>query len=198
MSFKISAKTRVATTKKDNNIERHKGNILGVLYFSAKGDGAIKISINGKEFQNFLSSLKENSLGITEFILDLDGSDHRVIVKGIQYGIVTYPTEILHLDFMVINDDSVVNVKVPVCLNNNLSGECPGTQQGGFVRKNIRRIGVRGKWSDIPASFIADMKLCDIGDSVYAKDVLKDHKVKLSSIAEDEAIATVDKRKGQS
>lgn len=197
MSFCIKAEIREQLSKGSTNKLRHSGSIPAVMYFSGEGKGSINLSVPFKEFTSFLSSVKEGGLGVEELILDLNGVSYRVLVKGIQYGVVSYPVDIMHLDFMVIKDDSKVIVKVPVVLKNHLSGECKGLQAGGVVRKNIRQVALRGTWSSMPKFIFADMKDCNVGDSVYAGKALEGLDAVLHSIPDHEVLATVDKKRGK-
>ncbi|MCK5787539.1 MAG: 50S ribosomal protein L25 [Chlamydiia bacterium] len=192
LSLKIESRN---DSKMNTNQLRRSGFIPAIMYYAEKGTVGTKVSVPSKEFISILNSINENSLGSSVIEVILDDSKYNVVVKGIQHGLVTYPVDVRHLDLMIVEDDSNVKVRVPVVLKNDLPGECIGLQAGGVVRKNIKTVILAGKLKEIPKSIIADVKDCNIGDSIFVGECIKEFNVKLVTIPKHEAIATVDKKR---
>ncbi len=159
--MKLKIKTRLAETKKEINTIRREGNIPAVLY--AKNQPNRLIEISGAEFHTHLRKLPEGSLPNKVFVLeDEKGNTFKTLVKDIQYHVTTY--DILHLDFMQLSEDALVNVKVPIRFKG--VADCVGVKLGGVIRQVMRHLRVRCLPKDIPNEFYLDVTKLSMNQSM--------------------------------
>lgn len=153
--MKLTAAKRKGKTKGETNKIRREGDIPAILYGNKIENQ--NVSVNGSEYRAILRSVKQGGLSTTMFELELDGKKLKAIVKHVQYHPTTY--EILHLDFLLLDDHKEVNIKVPIRFTGK--DACAGVKQGGVLRQVIRNVKVRCLPKKIPVEFFLDVK--DIG-----------------------------------
>lgn len=155
--MKLKTKERAALTKSESNKLRREGFIPAVLY--VRGKEGETLAVSSAEFGAHLRGLKSGHLPTTIFTLvDEKGKERRVLVKDIQYDIISYAVK--HLDFEELIDDCKINVKVPIeCVG---TAECAGIKLGGVLRQVIRHIRIRCLPKDMPSYFelnVSDLAL---------------------------------------
>ncbi|MCH9613211.1 MAG: 50S ribosomal protein L25 [Chlamydiia bacterium] len=181
--MKLKTEKRSHDRKGELTDIRLKGDVPAVIYKA--GGSSETITVDGPAFRKALSTMQDGHLPTTVF--DLGGK--KALVKEIQYHPSTY--KILHVDFMELSDDRVVDVNVPVvCIN---QADCAGIKLGGFLRKVKRHVRVRCKPKDLPKAFSLDVKDMSIGDSLRAKHLDVNKNVELL-VAEENVLAVVAKR----
>ena len=160
--MKMNLKSR---EKGNNNLIRHQGKVLVNLY--GKGTENQMCVCEKAEFEKILSSHVEGELATTVFDVTLDGNQKQAILKEIQYDRITYNVQ--HLDLMMVEDDTVVTVKVPV----HCTGEdrCEGVKQGGILKRIKRDIRIKGALKNIPKHFSIDVASLEMGGLIAVKDV---------------------------
>ena len=99
--------------------------------------------------------------------LDLDGTVHKCIVKDIQWHPVT--DEILHIDFLAIQEGRKVNVEIPV----KFKGVSPGVKSGGKLMQTMRKVKVKLDPKDLVDELFIDISDLALGASVRVKDIEK-------------------------
>ncbi|NGX38758.1 MAG: 50S ribosomal protein L25 [Chlamydiae bacterium] len=185
--MKLSAKTRVSTTKGVVKQSRREKNIPAVIY--SPGSPAQSIEVNGVEFDAVMRNMKQGRLATTIFTLDLDGKPVKAIVKDIQYNLTNY--QVIHLDFEELKDDTPVKVKVPVeCVG---EAECVGIKLGGVMRQVIRQVKVKCLPKDIPAEFELDIQELKMKQVKRLSDIVMPKGVKPIA-ATDEVVVVIAKR----
>jgi large subunit ribosomal protein L25 len=150
--MKFIATMRDTAKKKNAKRMRRSGQIPAVLY--SKGKPTESISIETKEFETLLRQIKQGHLATTIVTLEFGKVQKKAIVKDIQYAPTTY--QIQHMDFEELQDDVVVNIKVPITPTGVM--ECVGIKLGGFLRQVIRAVKVRCLPKDIPGHFEVDIR----------------------------------------
>jgi large subunit ribosomal protein L25 len=126
--------------------------------------GAISLA----EFEAAMRSIQPGFLTTTVFaIKDQSGRERKALVKEIQYQPTTY--EILHIDFMELEEGRKVDVKVPVEFVN--ATECIGVKLGGQLRHIMRHVKVRCVPANIPSNFSVDVKDLGIRQSKRIRDI---------------------------
>ena len=126
--MKLQTTKRTATKKSEANQLRREGWIPAVLYMKEKNGETL--SVNAKDFGGFLRNIKSGHLPTTTFTLvDEQGKERRVLVKEIQYDIITYA--VIHLDFEELTDHKI-NVKVPIECTGQV--DCVGVKLGGSAK----------------------------------------------------------------
>ncbi len=162
--MKLTLSKREGKTQSELTQMRHRGDIPGIIYVR-KGAGE-KVVIHGVDFATALRQLKKGHLPTTVFNIDWEGKQKKVIVKEIQYDPITYA--IRHLDFLPLEDNVPVDVKVPVTCTGE--ADCIGIKLGGFLRYLKRHIKVRCFPADIPRKFEIDIRNMEIGHSKRLRD----------------------------
>ncbi len=157
----IKAKIRKKTTKGDLNTLRKSGWVPGVLYGLNKDSATIQLP--EKAFQ---ASLKKDKIVNKIIELDIDGTSEQVILKEI----VRHPikTNITHIDFLRVNEENHVIVKVPIV--------CTGVpigvkNQGGQFSIMKKFVKVKCRAQDIPEAFERDVTGLSMDTVIYARDI---------------------------
>ncbi|MFQ5566579.1 MAG: 50S ribosomal protein L25, partial [Paracoccaceae bacterium] len=107
----IEATLREGVGKGAARAARRDGNIPGVVY----GGGKAPVSIN-IEHKVLLKALKAGKFLTTMFNLKVDGSDNRVICRGVQRDVVKDLP--IHADFLRLSESSRINLMIPVEFEN--------------------------------------------------------------------------------
>jgi large subunit ribosomal protein L25 len=158
--MKLKIKTRLARTKKETNDIRRNGDIPAVLYAKSQSNRLIEVS--GVEFLAHLRQMPKGNLPNTLFeLVDEKGKSCKALVKEIQYHPTTY--NVLHLDFVLLQDSLPVNVKVPLRFTG--AADCVGVKLGGVLRTVIRHMKVRCLPEHIPHEFNIDVTEMGINHS---------------------------------
>ena len=119
------------------------------------GKDNVAFSANVKEFKKIVYTPEVFIIN-----LNIDGNEHQAVMKEIQFHPVT--DEILHVDFMKLEEGKPVVIDIPV----KLTGVAPGVKQGGKLFTKVRTLQVKGKPSDLPDSIDVDINKLDLGKSI--------------------------------
>jgi len=161
---------------------RRKEQVPGVLYGGPRGPVAIEVA--KKELQKALRAGKFISHMIT---LDHKGEKQPVIPRAIQFHPVT--DEPLHVDLYRVEENSVIDVDVPVHFKNQL--DSPGLKRGGVLNVVEHTIRLKVKASAIPEEIVIDLTGLDVGAVIHlsavtlpagATPVVKDRDMTIASI----------------
>ncbi|MCD8210179.1 MAG: 50S ribosomal protein L25, partial [Prevotella sp.] len=92
--------------------------------------------------------------------LDIDGEPHKAILKEIQF----HPVKdtVMHVDFYEVTPEKIITVGIPV----NLIGLAQGIRDGGRMNLSVRKVDVKAKYKDIPATLDIDVTELTIGKSI--------------------------------
>lgn len=163
--MKLTVTERAGIRKSDAKKIRRDGNVPAILY--SAGNACELIEVDGTQFKTILREIKSGRLSTTQFTLDYNGKQRKAIVKDIQYHPTTY--QIIHLDFEELNDNTPVNVKIPIqCVG---MADCMGIKLGGFLRQVIRTVKVECLPKDIPSEFVIDVRGLGIRQSKRLRDL---------------------------
>ena len=105
------------------------------------------------------------------FVIDLtyDGITKKAVLKDIQFHPVT--DAILHIDLMEVNDKKPVVVEVPV----HVEGHAAGVKAGGKLYLSMKKVKVKGIYTDIPETVIINVEKLQIGQSIKIADLKFDN-----------------------
>jgi large subunit ribosomal protein L25 len=158
---KVSANTRTAGGKGIARRLRASGQIPAVAY--GKGRAARSLAVSPEEVVNVLQS----ELGANSLIeLEVEGKEKLNVLLGeYQYHPVT--RRLLHADFIEVDVNDPVEVKVPL----ELTGKAQGIVMGGKLRQIYREIPVRCVPGKIPAKVTHDITELQIEEHVAAADI---------------------------
>ena len=147
----LNVNVRTGTGKNASNRIRATGLVPAVIY--GRGQAQISVSIEPKALRKSLDPARKFNTILEVSVRDGDkevGREHCMIVD-VQFNPIR--EEILHVDFMRINDDTEVTVVVPV----NYIGRPVGVVAGGKLRTFRRTVKVAAAPSQLPAAFDVDI-----------------------------------------
>lgn len=141
---------------------RKMGKIPAIIY---GGDlPTLPISLLAKDFKELLKKhIHENTI----FFLKVKEGEKPKPVLIQDYQISPVSNEIIHIDFIRIDMEKPVKVKVPI----EFIGTAVGIKQGGFQDVYSREIYVEVMPKDIPEKLTLDISKLEIGDYIKAGKV---------------------------
>lgn len=92
--------------------------------------------------------------------LTIDGVKHMAIMKEIQFQPVT--DEIIHIDFLEVNDKKPVVMEVPVVLE----GHAEGVKAGGKLTLQMRKLKVKAVYTEIPERLVINVEHLGLGKTM--------------------------------
>ncbi len=156
----IQATGRQQTGSADCRRLRRNGMLPGTIY----GHGTLRnISLNAHDFNQLLHRLHAEHAVVK---CKVDQDDFDVLIKDVQRNSVTH--SIIHVDFLVVDLDEMVNVAIPL----EIVGEADGVKNHGGVLELLRRdVDVRCKARDIPRAIRLDVSPLDVHDVICVRDL---------------------------
>lgn len=106
--------------------------------------------------------------------LNLNGVEKMAVLKDVQYHPVK--DSILHMDFLEVSEDKPVVVSIPV----KIEGHAAGVKAGGKLYLSMKKVKVKGIYTDIPERIVVNVDDITIGHSIKVGD-LKFDKFELAS-----------------
>ncbi|HET6955379.1 MAG TPA: 50S ribosomal protein L25 [Vicinamibacterales bacterium] len=169
----LEAQARDTFGKNEARRTRRGGQVPGVLY-GGDGKAATPIAVQPKALLKILHSESGQNTLIS---LKLAGAgDNRVLVKDFQLDPITH--EVLHVDFLKIAMDKLLQVTVPIVVH----GEPKGVKQQGGVLEFIRReVVIEVLPADIPEHIDVDVSELMLHQGVRVRDVVTNPKFKAVS-----------------
>ncbi len=156
-SLAITGALRAAQTKQEVKQLRAEGKVPCVLY---GGKEQIHFSAPALSFKNLVYSPNVHIVD-----LSIDGSTRQAIMKEIQFHPVT--DQILHIDFLEVNDGKKVTIEIPVLLK----GSAPGVRAGGQLLHKMRKLKISALPGKLPDSFELSIDALEIGDGIRVRDM---------------------------
>ncbi|MGM9804468.1 MAG: 50S ribosomal protein L25 [Muribaculaceae bacterium] len=92
--------------------------------------------------------------------LTVNGEQKKAVLKDIQFHPVT--DEILHIDFLEVNDTKPVVMEVPV----TLEGHAEGVKAGGKLTLSMKKLKVKAVYSAIPERIVVNIDHIQLGQSL--------------------------------
>lgn len=158
---KLVATSRVQGKSADCKRLRKAGQIPAVFY--GKGQEAVNVSVSAIDVRKVLAPGKRYTL----LDLVIDGKEgNAAVVYNYQKDPITQ--EIIHIDFLKIEENTKVKVRVPVKLNGLPVGV--KTQGGTFAQQN-RYINLAAVPTKIPTLIEMDISSYPAPTTFYAKDL---------------------------
>ncbi|MDD3875325.1 MAG: 50S ribosomal protein L25/general stress protein Ctc [Bacteroidales bacterium] len=151
-SVSISGSQRENVGKKDAKANRNNGLVPCVLY-------------GGKEQKTFVLNEKEllaiiNTHEVYLVELNLNDKVFKCFVKEIQAHPVT--DKILHIDFLEVSLTKPIVVELPI----TITGTSPGVLGGGKLQSKLRKLKVKGIYTDLPDYISVDISNLELGSSI--------------------------------
>lgn len=97
--------------------------------------------------------------------LDVNGEKRNAILKDIQFHPVK--DNILHIDFLEVNDKKPVVIEVPVALE----GHAEGVKAGGKLQLNMKKLRVRALYTAVPERLVINVDNLGLGKTIQVGDL---------------------------
>lgn len=160
----LKATSRVAGSSRASGRLRKEGQIPAVYY--GKGQEAVSISVSAADVAKVLAPGKRYTL----LDLEIDGkAGNPAVIYSYQKDSIT--STIDHIDFLKIEENAPVKVRVPVILKGLPVGV---KNEGGLFSQITRYIKLSAVPSKIPANITLDVSGFHAGVTFYAKDLKLD------------------------
>lgn len=135
---------------------RREGYVPAVVY--GRGEESTPIKIPEREILSLIAH------GGHIFKLTGDLKDD-VMIKDVQWN--AFGTEVLHLDFLRIRADEVVELEIQI----ELVGEAPGTHSGGVVRQFLHEVEIQCPANAVPDRLELSINELELGQALTAADI---------------------------
>lgn len=159
-------------------VELKDGKYDGTL---AEGEKVVEIGRDGKavlttDFTVNFSDIRKlvYTPDVYAVALNLNGVEKMAVLKDVQYHPVN--DSILHMDFLEVSKDKPVVVAIPV----KIEGHAVGVKAGGKLYLSMKKVKVKGIYTDIPERIVVNVDDIAIGHSIKVGD-LKFDKFELAS-----------------
>jgi len=149
---------------------RHTGMIPGIIY--GRGLPSTAITAPLVETRNIIHG------GAHTIDIELNGKMEKVLIKAVAYDYLN--TTIEHVDFMRIDPNEVVRVKVPL----EFRGIPKGAKEGGILEKQIVEIELEVKALEIPDVVRVNVENLELHGIIHAKEIVIPAGAKLINYAE--------------
>lgn len=162
--MQMEAKRRTASGKGPVSRLRAEQGVPAVLY--GRGSTPENLELSGKLIQQVLNTPSLKNMLIQLSILDpAQPQQETVMIKEIQRHPVS--SKVLHVDFVKIAMDQLLETQVPV----EVVGAAPGVKEGGILEVVHRDLRVRCLPTLIPERFTVDVSSLKIGDGITVRDL---------------------------
>ena len=158
-SIDVKGTARTATGKKATQEIRKAGSVPCNLYGEARGENGLPVALSFSTTAEELRKLVY-SPDIYSVNLNIDGKEHKAIMKELQFHPVT--DQLLHVDFYEITEEKPIVMEVPIKLN----GLAEGVKAGGKLAASVRKLKVRAVYSAIPERLNIDVTNLGLGKTI--------------------------------
>ena len=164
---------------------RQVGNKAVVKAF--RKQGVVPCNLYGLGMENILFTVDEKELKaltntpksyIVDLVLD-NGKTYNAVLHELQFHPVS--DRCLHVDFLAVNEEKPIAIKVPVII----TGHSVGVQQGGKFTQNSRFIRISALMKDLPDDVTVDISSLGLDKKIKAGDLKFD---KISVISDKDTI----------
>ena len=186
MSFKkLKAFPRERNGKGPARRLRAKGLVPAILY--GAGVESTKISVSPRELVKALAGPTRTN---TVLDIEIEGTDdpHSAIVRDHHYDPVT--RELLHVDFLAVGINQLIDLDVPFALE----GRSVGEQLGGNLSKKCRSLPIQCKPADIPAAITLDISGIGLNETFTAAQLTMPEGVTLRMAGKTPLVTVISKR----
>ena len=161
--LRIQAEVRKERGKGQARKMRKAGVIPAIVY--GRDVEPLALTISSKDWRRLEAHARSNAV-IRMSVKGVEGGAERpVMIKSVQKQPVDH--SILHVDFLEVSMERVVQVEVPI----HLTGDPVGLVKGGVIEQHLRTVMVESLPGQIPEKIDVDISLLDIGDSIHIGEI---------------------------
>jgi len=171
---KLSARPRTDVGRNSVKQLRTRGAVPAVVY--GHKDQPSNLEINQRE----ISALLAHAVGENILVeLDIAGATKLSLIQEVQHHPVR--GEILHVDFLEVAMDEVLNTEVPI----EAFGEADGVKNyGGLLEHSLRSLQIECLPKDLPEIIRVDVSTLGLNQSLHVRDIPLPAGVKATSDAD--------------
>ncbi|UPT66048.1 MAG: 50S ribosomal protein L25/general stress protein Ctc [Sphingobacteriales bacterium JAD_PAG50586_3] len=153
----ISGSPRTGLGKKDTKAIRNQGLVPCVLYGAAD---QVHFAADSREFKKVLFTPEVFTIDLA-----IDGKNYKATLQDTQFHPIS--DELIHADFLAINDATPISIAIPV----KVTGNSVGVRAGGKLVIKTRKVRVKALPANLPDSINVDISDLSIGQSVKIQDL---------------------------
>ena len=158
-TIEIKGSLRTETGKKATRDLRNNNSVPCVLYGLQKDENGLPVATHFTVTVDGLRNLVYTPhIYVVE--LNIDGTVHTAIMKDIQFHPVK--DNILHVDFLEINEENPIVMQVPV----QLEGLAEGVKAGGKLALQVRKLKVKALYNVIPERLVVNVTNLALGKTI--------------------------------
>lgn len=181
-SYTLTATLRNRVGKGSSRALRNTKQIPAVIYGNKEEPLAIAVS-----YKEIFYKINAGGFLTTIANISLDDKEIQVLPKAYQLDPVRdFP---VHVDFLRISANSMVNINLPVHFINEQN--CPGIKRGGVLNIVHHEIECSVLAKAIPEAIIVDLTGYEIGSSIHLSQINLPDGVEAISQEEDLTVATI-------
>ena len=158
-SIEIKGSARTEIGKKATRELRNSNGVPCVLYSVKKDENGLPVATHFSVPTEGLRNLVYTP-NIYLVNLDIDGEVVTAIMKDIQFHPVK--DNILHVDFLQVEENKPIAMEVPV----QLEGLAEGVRAGGKLALQIRKLKVKALYNAIPERLVIDVTPLGLGKTI--------------------------------
>lgn len=191
-AYELKAQSRSELGKGASRRLRRSGRIPGTVYGASKEPQSITLS-----HDEVLHQLDREAFYSSVLTLNVDAQSEQVVVKDLQRH--PYKPDILHIDFLRIDERQKITMRVPLHFMNEQ--QCVGVKSGGGVISRIMtELEISCLPRDLPEYIEVDMANVNLGESVHLSDIILPEGVEIYALLSggdaSASVATVSLPKG--
>jgi large subunit ribosomal protein L25 len=181
-AIELQATARPRAGKGAARQARREGKVPAVIYGDNKAPETIALDYN-----ELWKQVLKGHFTSTVFEIEVEGKKHLVIPRDLQVDpIKDLP---IHVDFLRIGREGLINVEVPVRFVND--AQSPGLKRGGVLNVVRHEIEVTCPYDKIPTFFEVDLTGLEIGRAIHISAVKLPEGVTPTIKDRDFTIATI-------
>ncbi len=142
---------------------RKDGRIPAVVY--GRGLEPVSITISLRDWEKLGKQVRRNAIFNMELQGDKDVESRPVMVKEVQREVLS--DKVLHIDFLQVSMERLVEVEIPI----HLTGKAKGEVNNGIVEVHLRSVKVECLPTQIPQEITVDITELEIGDSFHVSQI---------------------------
>lgn len=175
-SIAISGSPRKNVGKRDAKELRYEGKVPAVLY---GGKTQTHFAVSATDLKGLVYTPDVHFVD-----LEVSGVKTSVVLQDIHFHPLT--EQILHIDFMQLDDKKPVVMEIPV----KLTGTSPGVKTGGKLIQKLRKLRVKALPKNMPQYVEVSIELLEVGNSVQVAE-LKFDNIKITNNPEDTIVSVI-------
>ena len=163
-AYELKVQPRNELGKNASRRLRRSGRIPGTVYGANKEPQSISVL-----HDDVLHRLDHEAFFSSILTINFDSDSEQVVLKDLQRH--PYKPEILHVDFLRIDEKQKITMRVPIhFINEHL---CPGVKTGGGVVSRIMtELEINCLPGDLPEFIDVDLADLNLGDTVHLSDIV--------------------------